>query len=142
MISYIDSNLLENERVIRKIEWHWVNMLVVYFSYLILPLGIILHVMMYLKLKSSEVAVTNQRFMMKVGLISRNTIEYPLDQITQTRIHQGLFERIFNSGKIIIKVDGQEHSTQMSIKDPNLFKQSLQQAIADYKKQIYGGTKS
>lgn len=148
-ISYVDSNLLENERVVRRFEWHWVCMIWVYFSYFLsvvtfggfLPVALIVHLVVYLGLKSSEAAITNQRLIMKVGLIRRETLECPLDQITQIRVSQGIFERFVNSGKLVFKVDGEEHSTKLSLKDPNLVKQTLSQAVADYKKALYAGTK-
>ena len=148
-VSYVDSNLLDGERIVRRVEWHWVNMLVVYFFYFLsvitmfwmLPVALIVHLVVHLGLKSSEAAITNQRLVMKVGLIKRDTLEAPLDQITQIRVTQSIVERFLNCGKIVLKVDGEEHTTKLALKDPNLVKQSLAQAVADYKKLLYSGNK-
>lgn len=148
-VSYVDSNLLDGERIVRRFEWHWVCMIGVYILYFLsiitfgalLPIALIVHLVVYLGLKSSEAAITDQRLIMKVGLIKRETLECPLDQITQIRVSQGILERFVNSGKLVFKVDGEEHSTKLSLKDPNLVKQSLAQAVSDYKKHLYSGAK-
>ncbi|MDR9944480.1 PH domain-containing protein [Enterobacter hormaechei subsp. xiangfangensis] len=55
---------------------------------------------------STELALTNQRVIAKVGLIRRNTVELRIEKVESLGINQGILGRIFNNGSIVIKCTG------------------------------------
>ena len=103
-VSYIDSNLLEGERVVFRTRLHWLLFLgpvlltvIVLFpvawllasgtwrSYAWIPLGFGLFILLVAAIKrlSSDFAVTNKRIMMKGGVYHMRSIELLLSKVEE-----------------------------------------------------------
>ena len=78
----------------------------------------------YIYIISTEIIKTNQRVIVKTGLLNIKTEMMPLDRIESIDIEQSFIGRIFNFGNIIIKGvgDGLIHITDVS--NPNEFVQN------------------
>lgn len=77
MGSYVDQSLTRNESVISRAQTSWIPTIIpVIIGILLLPfygLGLLIIVPVLLRVWSTELALTNQRVIAKVGLIRRNT---------------------------------------------------------------------
>ncbi|WP_241596539.1 PH domain-containing protein [Rosenbergiella epipactidis] len=58
-------------------------------------LGLLIIIPVVLRVWSTELALTNQRIIAKVGLIQRNTVELRLEKVESLGIHQSVLGRIF-----------------------------------------------
>lgn len=77
----------------------------------------------------TEMALTNRRFIAKVGFIRRDTIEINLNRIESIQINQGIFGRIFNYGTIIMAGTGTSHAPIGGIDDPLIFRKKFDEII-------------
>lgn len=87
-MSYIEQNLLPEEKIIYKGEVHWI----IYAT--------------SVKQQLTELAITSNRIIAKFGLISRITIELNTSKIESLSVHQGIIERFVDAGSIIIHGTG------------------------------------
>ena len=138
--SYIQGALMPDEKVVYEARLHWI----VYFSgWLIVAFGILmapvppaaiiviafgLLVLGYSKLTraTSEFAVTNKRVIIKVGWISRRSIEMNLSKIESVDVQQGLFGRLFGYGKIVVVGTGATREPFARIEGPLEFRRAVQ----------------
>ncbi len=157
-MSYIDSNLLEGERVVFRTRLHWLLFLgpvlltaIVLFpiacflasgtlsNYAWMPLGLGVLIMLpaFIKRQSSDFAVTNKRIMMKVGVFRMRSIELLLSKVEAIAVDQTLFGRIFGYGNIVVTGSGGTKEMFSHIQAPLEFRRAMQ-SVAD--KQITGET--
>ncbi|HDR8786385.1 TPA: PH domain-containing protein, partial [Escherichia coli] len=105
-----DQSLTRNESVISRAQTSWIPTIIpVIIGILLLPfygLGLLIIIPVLLRVWSTELALTNQRVIAKVGFIRRNTVELRIDKVESLGIHQGILGRIFNYGSIVIKGTG------------------------------------
>src|SRR5512143_1587316 len=115
-MSYIDSNLLEGERVVFRTRLHWLLFLgpviltifVLFpmawflasgtwknYAWLPLVLGLLIILAAFIKRQSSDFAVTNKRIMMKVGVFRMHSIGLLLSKVEAIAVDQSLLGRIF-----------------------------------------------
>jgi uncharacterized membrane protein YdbT with pleckstrin-like domain len=87
-------------------------------------LGLLILLALWIKFASTELAVTNKRIMVKVGFISRQTIELNLSRLESIKVHQSIFGRIFGFGTIIISGAGNPQAPVKGIRDPMAFRRA------------------
>jgi uncharacterized membrane protein YdbT with pleckstrin-like domain len=150
-VSYIDSNLLEGERVVFRTRVHWmlfvapvlftivVLLPAAWFlangpwsSYVWVPLGLgaLLLLIAFIKRQSSDFAVTNKRVMMKTGVFSTRSIELLLSKIEAIAVEQSFGGRILGYGDIAVTGSGGTKGTFPRIQSPLEFRRAVQ-SIAD-----------
>ncbi len=78
---------------------------------------------------STEMAVTNKRILVKVGMVSRNTTEIMLAKIESVAVHQAILGRIFNSGTIIVRGTGGTPEPFSRINHPLEFRRKVQEQL-------------
>ncbi|HWR34398.1 MAG TPA: PH domain-containing protein [Clostridia bacterium] len=78
---------------------------------------------------STEMAVTNKRVMIKVGMISRRTTEITLQKIESVGVDQGLLARLMNYGSIVVRGTGGTPEPFSKISHPLEFRRQVQQQI-------------
>ncbi len=126
MGNYIDQSLTRNETVISRAQTSWFSTIIpVIIGILLLPfcgLGLLIIIPVLFRVWTTELALTNQRVIAKVGLIRRNTVELRLDKVESLGVHQGILGRIFNYGSIVIKGTGGTHTPIPNIKSPMQFR--------------------
>jgi len=79
----------------------------------------------------TEIAVTNQRLVIKRGLIERSSEELQLWSIEEVDWEQGLIDRLFGFGHLVISGTGDEDMRLPLISNALAFRKALQHAIAD-----------
>jgi len=66
----------------------------------ILPLLIAIKI--WMEQKYTQIAITNKRVIGSVGFISRDIIDIPLTKIETVKVKQGLMDRLFKIGKLLL----------------------------------------
>ena len=79
----------------------------------------------YLRLISTELAITNRRVIAKTGFISRNTFEVMLNRVEGANIDQTVWGRIFGFGSIFVHGTGGGITPIDYISEPLKFKKEL-----------------
>jgi len=83
----------------------------------------------YIRYISSDFAITNQRIIMKVGLIRRIIVEILLQKIESVKVDQTVLGRIIGYGTIIISGIGGSQDPFNTIPSPLKFHEIVQQQI-------------
>lgn len=86
----------------------------------------------YIYYATSEYVVTNKRVVIKIGWITRVSLELLLDKVEGVLVDQSVFGRIFNYGVITIIGTGGTKDSFPFIPDPLLFRKMVQQAVSDF----------
>ena len=85
---------------------------------------------------TSEFGVTNQRVLIKVGLIRRDTFELLLNKVESFQVNQTILGRILNYGTIIILGTGGGKNTFHNIDNPLELKNQVQQSAQEYEQRF------
>ncbi len=85
---------------------------------------------------TSEFGVTNQRVLIKVGLIRRDTFELLLNKVESFQVNQSILGRILGYGTIIISGTGGGKNTFHNIDDPLFLKNHVQQSAKEYEQRF------
>jgi uncharacterized membrane protein YdbT with pleckstrin-like domain len=78
---------------------------------------------------ATEIGVTNQRLIMKRGLLRRTTTELQLRAIEEVRLKQTLLGRLLNYGRIEIHGTGVDDLSLPPVADPVALQRAIQSAI-------------
>ena len=89
-------------------------------------IGFISLVLACIARRSTELAVTNKRVVIKAGLISRRTIEMNLAKIENIQVDRGIFGPIFGYGKVTVVGTGGTREPFCFIADPLEFRKAVQ----------------
>lgn len=152
-MSYIQKNLMANERVIytTKLNWtlyiksfvlfliglilfadtsHSINNYLISLASIILFLtGIFSAAVTYIKIKTFEFAVTNKRVLIKHGILRTQSFEIMLNKVEAIYVEQNIIERIVNSGTIIIKGTGGSQNPLRNVDNPFQFRIAVNEQI-------------
>ena len=152
-MSYIQKNLMDNERVIytTKLNWtlyiksfvliligltlfvdssHSINNYLVSLASIILFLaGIFSAAVTYIKIRTFEFAVTNKRVLIKHGILRTESFEIMLNKVEAIYVEQNIIERIVNSGTIIIKGTGGSQNPLRNVDNPFQFRIAVNEQI-------------
>ncbi len=123
MGSYVQSNLLKDERVVYEAKLHWIVFvsLRAVFTLFIAPL---------IEFLTNEYAITNKRVIVKVGFISRRTLELNLGKVESINVDQSILGRILGYGTINIIGTGGTKEPFTDISAPLDFRKQYQQVSA------------
>jgi uncharacterized membrane protein YdbT with pleckstrin-like domain len=132
MSSYVEEVLIPGERILhvgRPTLWSvWHLML---FGLLLLPAfgaGLLLWLVAYIRIKSTELAVTTKRVIVKHGFIQRSTIEINLNKVESIQVTQSLLGRMFDFGTLVISGTGSSHAPLEGIAEPLAFRKAFVEA--------------
>jgi membrane protein YdbS with pleckstrin-like domain len=155
---YVEHSLVAGERIVHFGRLHWAIFLPAAFSALpviaflliwlimelssggrerfqFLVLGVFLVIALVfavaalIQKRTMELAVTNQRVIMKAGLISRRTIEMDLARIENVQVDQSVFGRLFGCGTITVVGTGGSRERFAYIVDPLTFRRAVLKAV-------------
>ncbi len=96
---------------------------------LLLGLALYLIIASFVRRNSVEMAVTNKRVTVKVGLMSRATEEMMLSRIESIMVHQGLWARILGYGTITLRGVGGTPDPFPNIAHPLEFRRQVQHQL-------------
>ncbi|GAB4532244.1 MAG: hypothetical protein Tsb0010_13350 [Parvularculaceae bacterium] len=77
---------------------------------------------------TTEIAVTNQRFVYKRGLISRSTEEVSLNKIEEVSLRQSFWGRVFGYGRLTIRGSGVGVIELPELDEPVKLRRSIMEA--------------
>jgi len=131
-VSYIDDSLVARETVLHaaRVSWWWQFGLLL-LGIVLLPvvgLGLVFLVAAWIKVKSTEIAITNRRVIAKFGFIRRHTVEINLEKVESLRVEQGLMGRFLNFGTIFVGGTGSTIEPIRDIADPLVFRRKFMEA--------------
>ena len=144
-MSYVEKHLMANENIIYQTKLSWTeylkHVLTLLVGLILLvangPWGIIFIVfailsagMTYLKIKTSEFAVTDKRVLIKVGLLTTKSLETMLNKVEGIHVTQGIIGKMFNSGSIVVKGTGGTNNPFPNIDKPFEFRSAVNEQIS------------
>ncbi len=159
-MSYIKNNLGNNEHIIYLTGPHWMIFFPAMVSFLVfliffigghsiihpfvlfgisaygflclaLFLITIFHALLgYIRYTTSEYGITNQRIVIKVGFIRRDTLEVLLKRVESIQVDQTVPGRLFNYGSITIRGTGGTHDPFDFVPAPLEFRKAAQEQVA------------
>lgn len=156
-MSYVDAHLLPGERVVYRARLHWIafrwSIFLVILAVLIaiagqlvssvprndawklwIPavlaaLALLFAIGPWIKLATSEFAVTDKRVLVKVGLVQRDSLETLLSKVEAIGVDQTLLGRMLGFGTITIVGTGGTRETFERIASPLEFRRQVQAQI-------------
>jgi uncharacterized membrane protein YdbT with pleckstrin-like domain len=120
---YVASNLIRGEQVVYETRRHWIiflslrGLLTLWF----LPL---------IDYWTSEFAITNKRVIVKVGLISRQTLELNLQRVESVSVDQSILGRLLGYGTITIIGTGGTREPFHRIANPLEFRKAVEEQLS------------
>ena len=124
-MAYIEESLSAGEEIAGLFEQHWIvriPMVIWLFFVITLPLA----VYEYLRVRYTELGLTNKRVICKTGIISRKSEEMKLTSIETVEIDQGVLGRILGYGNIHVSGRGISDVVLRSVKDPMAVKRAIE----------------
>lgn len=95
---------------------------------LLLVIAGVIALVAYIKQRSTELAITNKRIIVKRGFIRRDTIEINLVKVESLQVEQNLLGRMLNFGDIIVSAGGGPMAPVHGIADPLVFRRHFNEA--------------
>lgn len=142
MGSYVRSNLIAGEQVVYETGLHpiiYLSPAALIFGGIVLGtvvnpsigavllgFGVLSLAGAWLRQWAGEFAVTNRRVIIKLGFISRRTIELNLSKVESVEVNQDIFGRLLNYGTITVIGTGGTHEPFALINDPLAFRRAVQ----------------
>jgi uncharacterized membrane protein YdbT with pleckstrin-like domain len=84
----------------------------------------------FLKMKSSEFAVTDKRVLIKVGILRTQSLETMLNKVEGIHVEQGLVDKMFGCGNIDVKGTGGTKNSFAGIDNPFEFRNAVNEQIS------------
>lgn len=128
MSSYVEDALVADEKIVHEGHislwslWHLIAL-----GILTLPIviGLVFLAQAYIRYKTTELAITSKRVMIKTGFIRRSTMEINLNKVESIQVDQAIMGRMFNFGTLIIAGTGSTHAPIPGISDPIEFRKAF-----------------
>ena len=95
-MSYIDESLIEGESILHRARvswWSQFGLVLLGVILLIVVVGLFFFIAAWVRVRSTEIAITNRRVIAKLGFIKRHTVEINLDKVEALRVEQGFWGR-------------------------------------------------
>jgi uncharacterized membrane protein YdbT with pleckstrin-like domain len=130
-VSYIDESLIEGETILHRARVSWWAVwgyLVLGVVLLVVVVGLYFLAVAWVKVRSTEIAITNRRVIAKFGFIKRHTVEINLEKVEALKVEQGFFGRVLNYGTIFISGAGTSVAPIADIADPLVFRRKFMEA--------------
>ena len=127
-MGYIEDTISDDEKIVYVVQFHWIYTFIA-FMYLIflglLLIGVFIFIKMMINKWTTERALTNTRYIQKIGWIARNTEEIGISKIEEVDLQQSILGRILGYGSISISGTGSGHILLKDIDAPLLFQKNL-----------------
>jgi len=148
-MSYITHSLGSNETLRYRAHFHWFYYFAAWGAFLISMagaaeaygrgltwaaglaafFGVATFLAIMIPIWTTEIGVTNQRFIFKRGLLRRMTNELQLRAIEQVNLRQGIPGRLFNFGHLEVHGTGVDDIILPAIADPVALQRAIQNSI-------------
>ena len=132
-MSYIDESLVAGETILHRARvswWSQFGLVLLGLLTLIIVVGLVFLAWAWVRVRSTEVAITNRRVIAKFGFIKRHTVEINLDKVEALRVEQGFWGRLLNYGTIFVSGAGTSVAPFPDIADPLVFRRKFTEATS------------
>jgi uncharacterized membrane protein YdbT with pleckstrin-like domain len=132
-MSYIDDSLVPGEVLIHRARvswWSQFGLLFLGILTLVVGVGLIFLIWAWVRVSSTELAITNRRMIAKFGFIQRHTVEINLEKVEALRVDQGFWGRLLNFGTIHITGSGSSVEPIPNIADPLVYRRKFMEATS------------
>lgn len=132
MTSYVEGALVKDEKIVHLGHislwslWHLFAL-----GLLLLPvfgLGLIFWILAYVRYKTTELAITTKRVIVKHGFIRRRTVEININKVESIQVDQEILGRVFNFGTLVIAGAGDPQAPIAGISSPMAFRKAFIEA--------------
>ena len=124
-MAYIDESLYAGEEITGLFEQHWVVRIPMVL-WLLLVITFPLAIYEYLRVRHTELGVTNKRVISKTGIISRKSEEMKLTSIETVEIDQSILGRMLGYGNIKVSGRGSSDVLFRNVDDPMGVKRAIE----------------
>ncbi|WP_010597789.1 PH domain-containing protein [Rickettsiella massiliensis] len=144
-MSYIDTTLLANERVVYRCRHHWILflqpiwMMLVGLLFASWGLSLLSKVVLFISALqwlnqgliyfTSEFGITTQRVIVKYGFIRRRSFENALSRVESVQVDQSVVGRLLNYGSVVVRGIGGSAEVFHPIPQPLLLRQKVQEQM-------------
>ena len=134
MGKYLQSNLSRDEEILQEAEIHniakkvCIVLAILFFWTIFFP---IFAFAMVLRINSVELGFTNKRLMGKIGVISTNRVDTPLNKVDNITVTQGLLGKMLGYGTIFVSSTSGKVGFEY-IKSPETFRKKLMEQIDQF----------
>jgi len=146
-MSYIEDNLLDDEKIIYQAKLHWIIFLwpiiwlmvsIPFFTLkagsatgggIVMAIALLTAIGPYINYLTSEFGVTNQRVIIKTGFISRDSSDIMLTKIEGIQVDQEILERVLGYGSIAVTGVGGTKEPFHKISDPLEFREQVEEQV-------------
>ena len=97
-------------------------------AFMVFAFGLLRYAQMMIIKATTEIAITNRRLVYKRGLIARYVGEMNIDRIEGVNVLQGVWGRIFNYGRVMVRGMGVGEVVLPPIEDPIRFRKAIEKA--------------
>jgi uncharacterized membrane protein YdbT with pleckstrin-like domain len=132
MTSYVEGALVKDEKIVHLGHislwslWHLFAL-----GLLLLPvfgLGLVFWILAYVRYKTTELAITTKRVIVKHGFIRRRTVEINISKVESIQVDQEILGRMFNFGTLVIAGAGDPQAPIAGISSPMAFRKAFIEA--------------
>ena len=132
MTSYVEGALVKDEKIVYLGHislwslWHLLALGIV-----LLPafgIGLVFLIWAYVRYKTTELAITSRRVIVKSGFIRRRTIEININKVESIQVDQEILGRMFNFGTLVISGAGNPQAPITGISSPMEFRRAFIEA--------------
>lgn len=109
------------------VAWQWLRPTPI-LPLLLLVAAAVIALVAYVKQRSTELAITNKRLIVKRGFLRRDTIEINLIKVESLQVEQPLLGRLLNYGDIIVSAGGGPMAPITGIARPLDFRRHFNEA--------------
>jgi uncharacterized membrane protein YdbT with pleckstrin-like domain len=130
-MSYIDESLIPGEVIVHRAHvswWSQAGLVVLGIVLFVVVIGIVFLAVAWVRIHSTELAITNKRVIAKFGFIKRDTVEINLSKVEAVRVEQGFWGRMLNFGTILMSGTGGSIEPIPNIADPLVFRRKFMEA--------------
>lgn len=132
MTSYVEGALVKDEKIVHIGHISlWSLSHLIALGLVLLPvfgLGLIFLVMAFVRYKTTELAITSKRVIVKIGFIQRRTVEININKVESIQVDQAILGRIFNFGTLVISGAGNPQAPITGISAPMEFRKAFIEA--------------
>jgi len=132
MTSYVEGALVKDEKIVSVGHislwslWHLIAL-----GIILLPafgVGLVFLIWAYVRYKTTELAITSKRVIVKSGFIRRRTIEININKVESIQVDQEFLGRMFNFGTLVISGGGNPQAPVAGISSPMEFRKAFIEA--------------
>ena len=132
MTSYVEGALTQGEQVVHvgHVSW-WALWHLLVLGVLLLPalgLGLVFLIQAYIRYKTTELAITSKRVIVKVWFIRRNTVAINLAKVESVQVDEDVLGRWSDFGTLIIGGAGAPQAPIRGISSPMAYRKAFMEA--------------